>query len=62
MFTTAKQATRSALQQAAALALAAFVTFSLLYSIDLLASAPSPDSLMAAGPAHVAPIKGAANG
>lgn len=58
---TVRHAAHSTLQRAAALGLAAVATLSLLASVDSLATAPAPDSLMAAGlAAHVAQIKTAA--
>ena len=54
MFTTAKQATQAAMQQATAFGLAALVTLSVLASINQLASAPTPNSLLAANSAQQA--------
>ena len=61
MFTTAKQAAQRPLQQAAALGLAAIVTVTMLASVNGLATAPSPDSLLASGSAQVAVVKAASN-
>ena len=61
MFTTAKQAAPSAMQRGAAFSLAAVVTISILANINGLATAPAPYSLLAAGAAHVALAKVAAN-
>ena len=61
MFTTANQAAQTVLQQAAALGMAAIATFAILASVNGLATAPSPDSLLASGSAQVAVVKAASN-
>ena len=61
MFTTAKQTTQIAMRQATAFGLALAVTVSILASVNGLATAPAPDSLLAAGTAQVALVKVAAN-
>ena len=54
MFTTPQQARQTALQQVTAFGLAAVITLGILVGVNGLATAPQPDSLLAAGAVPVA--------